>query len=211
MRRAGESLEAISSALKIAKGTASVWLRDLRLSETAKRRLSGNSERGRRKGRQRIATDRAVRQADLAAEATKAVDSVVGNRDRRFWQLCAALLFWCEGSKRPLSTLRFANSDPALISAFLTALRLGFGLDESRFRALVHLHEYHDEAKTMAFWSKLTSIPLAQFHQPYHKPHSGKRQRDGYMGCLSLRYNDANLARKLSALYYAFAQKTIGA
>ncbi len=33
-------------------------------------------------------------------------------------------------------------------------------LDETKFRALLHLHDYHDEKKSKTFWSRISGIPL---------------------------------------------------
>ena len=121
--------------------------------------------------------------------------------------MVAALLFWCEGGKRRLSTLTFINSDPSMIKTFLRALRKGFSLDERKFSITLHLHEYHSMVKQTEFWSVTTGIPGARFTQPYMKPHTGKRKREGYQGCISLNYHDARLARTLSALYHSFAER----
>lgn len=41
----------------------------------------------------------------------------------------------------------------------------------------------------------------------YCKSNSGPRKRQGYQGCISIRYNDSNVAKKLSSIYDAFAQQ----
>jgi len=91
----------------------------------------------------------------------------------------------------------------------LKSLRLGFALDESRFRGLIHLHSYHDPKKQLAFWSDVTGIPKSQFQKPYLKPNTGVRKRKNYQGCLSLRYGEAKIARKLDAIYHMLALKLI--
>jgi len=87
-----------------------------------------------------------------------------------------------------------------VVCAFVALLRTTFVLDESRFRVCLHLHDYHDPAEEMRFWSELTSIPAQQFLKPYHKPHTQKRIRAGYRGCAQIRYYDVSVARKLLAL-----------
>jgi hypothetical protein len=99
------------------------------------------------------------------------------------------------------------NSDPALIASFLYAFRNSFKLDETRFSARIHLHEYHNEKRQIRFWSKVTGIPLCQFRKSYQKPHTKLRKREGYPGCISVRYGDAALARTLDAVYHAFGEK----
>lgn len=130
--------------------------------------------------------------------------------EKKQWQIIAALIFWCEGSKRQLSSVKFINSDPKMIKLFLTALRNGFGINEHKLKALLHLHEYHNEEELKIFWSGVTGINKDRFHRSYIKPHSGKRKREGYKGCIALYYGEANLARKLDALYHGLS-KHLGA
>ena len=89
------------------------------------------------------------------------------------------------------------------------AIRRGFALQEKKFRAIVHLHGYHDDQQQKIFWSKIAGIPLSQFSKSYQKQNTGKRKRENYQGCLSIRYNDATLARMLDALYHAIGNTVL--
>ncbi|HCC83232.1 TPA: hypothetical protein DEP96_00085 [Candidatus Uhrbacteria bacterium] len=132
-------------------------------------------------------------------------------KTKNFWRLVAALLYWCEGGKQSLSSgINFSNSDPELMKTFLSALRKGFTLDESKFRVLMHLHEYHDETKQQTFWSRVTNIPVAQFQKTYKKPHTGKRKHLNYEGCASLRYYNAGIVKNLIIIYSQFAKHSEG-
>lgn len=208
LRREGVSIPAMAKRLGIAKSTASLWARRIQLSEDVQSKLVDSRNRGRAKGREVLRLRREAQARDLKADAERMVLPFVMRTDSDHWKFVAAMLFWCEGVKRDLSSLVFVNSDPTMVAAFLRALRLAFPLDERKFHPLLHLHEYHDDAKQQKFWSKVTGIPTAQFHNTYLKPHTGKRERKGYQGCVSLRYYDARLARTLSAIYYAFAERT---
>ena len=211
LRRQGVSIPAIARRLHISKSTAFLWVGHLRLTKQQADRLVANSVDGREKGREAMCLIREGKQHNREQQAQVLVSKMLHpNPSKEFWQLLAAMLFWCEGGKRGLTSLRFANSDPRLIRVFLHALRKGFDIQEKKFRAVIHLHGYHDEVQQKAFWSKVTGIPLEQFSKAYRKPNTGRRKRDGYPGCLSVRYNDANLARTLDALYHAFGN-TLGA
>ncbi len=120
-------------------------------------------------------------------------------------KLLCATIFWCEGGKDVSGGIYFTNSDPSLIATFLYLLRDSFAIDEVRFRALIHLHSYHDPTERLAFWSEVTNIPVSQFYHPYQKLHSGKNRRAGYPGCISVRYLDTNTARLLKTIYEEFA------
>lgn len=206
LRTRGLSILTISRQENIAKSTVSLWVRDVALAEPILRLLETNSIIGRTKGLRVLNAKRQLKKTEDENWARKSLErlNLKGNPD--FWKLCAALLFWCEGTKRPLSVLCFTNSDPELIKSFLMSMRSGFPLEERKFSVVMHLHEYHDEYKQKVFWSKITGIPTSQFKKTYLKPNTGLRKRAGYQGCLSIRYGDAKIARKLYALYHAFSQ-----
>jgi hypothetical protein len=92
-----------------------------------------------------------------------------------------------------------------MVSVFVNLLRKSFDIDESKLRIMMQLHEYHNESETKQFWSVLTGIPKNQFSKTYLKPHTKKRIRLGYMGCIRVRYYDAKIALELRSLYNSFA------
>ena len=205
LRRSGLSIDRIAERLGIAKTTAYLWTKSVKISDRAKKRLARNSVRGRADGLRKMALGREQLQTARKDDAERLVKKILSRADKDYWQMLAAIFFWCEGGKRHLTSLQFANSDPQLISTFLTFLRLGFVLYEPKFRALVHLHGYHNEQQQIIYWSKITKIPINQFLKSYRKPNTAIRVRDGYPGCVSVRYNDAAVARKLDAIYHVLA------
>ncbi|MBI4138923.1 hypothetical protein HY479_02120 [Candidatus Uhrbacteria bacterium] len=211
LRRGGMSIPRIAKMLGMAKSTISLWVSAVPLPPEIRQQLGNNSMTGREKGRRLMEIERKRKQIEREVEARRIVKKQLIRSDILYWKHVASLLFWCEGGKRGLSSVVFANSDPELICAFLFALRKGFELQEEKFRGVMHLHEYHDEKAQRIFWSCVSNIPASQFTKSYRKPHTKKRTRENYQGCLSVRYHDANLARMLDALYHAFAQKITGA
>lgn len=109
-------------------------------------------------------------------------------------------MYWCEGGKNEKFGIHFTNSDPYLVKTFLYFLRRGYKLKENKLKVCIHLHEYHDVKKQLAFWSQTTKIPKGQFVKPYIKPHTGKVVRENYQGCISIRYYSTDLARKILML-----------
>jgi hypothetical protein len=114
-------------------------------------------------------------------------------------RLLCAMIYWCEGAKRDTS-IKFTNSDPALVSLFVGLLREIFELDESKFRVIVHIHEYHLDDEQKKFWSNVTKIPLTQFFRSYQKPHTGISKKENYQGCICVNYFDSNVSRHLLSL-----------
>jgi transposase-like protein len=206
MRKEGLSVPKIAQALQVSRNTVFRWVRNVPLSHEQILLLRQNSESGRVSGLAQIRAARFVIEQQRNVEAKSEIESLRSSFDNSsWWQLVAALLFWCEGSKQLSQGIHFANSDPALVKTFLSALRRGFRVDESKFHILVHLHEYHNEQLVQKFWSDISGIPLQQFYIPYLKSHSKKQKRAGYKGCASIRHADASLARALAARYRAFS------
>lgn len=96
-----------------------------------------------------------------------------------------------------------------MIFTFISLLRKSFTVDESKFRALVQLHEYHEENKIINFWSKITKIPVSQFTKSYLKPNTSKVIRKDYKGTLRIVYYNSQIAHELKAIYNAVTDKII--
>ena len=206
LRSEGFSLNEIAAQLKVSKASVSVWVRDVVLSKRAQERIEMKRHQARAKAAKTNRGRTETHLQDAAATADIAVSSLT--LDAKLMQVMCALLYWCEGEKtKNDKTLTFANSDPRLVATFLRLLRKGFELDEKKFRVCLHLHDYHKEKVQKQFWSRVTQIPTNQFLKTYNKPHTGKRQRDGYAGCASIRYYDTRIARQIQALARAVLQK----
>ncbi len=205
LRESGFSLSEISESLNVAKSSVSLWVRNVPLSENAQLRIQEKRTLSRQKSAQtNIAlTDLKMDQAHEYAKTVLA--GVELNPDNA--RLLCSLLYWCEGVKiRRTNTFGFTNSDPNLMREFMKLFREGFDIDEKKLRPALHLHEYHDAEAQLQFWSNTTNIPLSQCHRPYIKPHTGKRIREGYQGCVTVRYFDVELARRLEAIAIVFLQ-----
>lgn len=207
LRLLGRSLNEIATHLGISKSSASVWLHDVTLSSRAQSIISQKRRAGRLKSAETHRAQTQVRLEESASLATAMVAKVHLNESLS--RVICALMYWCEGEKTHNdSTLTFANSDPRLVATFLRLLRESFALDERKFRVCLHLHDYHVEKRQKLFWSRVTGIPKTQFLKTYHKQHTGKRTREGYAGCASIRYYDTRIARQLQAIARAFLEKT---
>lgn len=207
LRLLGHSLNEIAERLHISKSSASIWLRDVPLEASARKTLAKKSRAAREKSAEtrRAQTTARLQESALLAEKTLAAVDL----DQKLSQLLCALIYWCEGEKtRNDRTLAFTNSDPSLVRTFLHLFRKGFSVEEHKFRVCLHLHDYHNERKQIRFWSHTTGIPANQFLKTYKKSHTGKRAREGYAGCASIRYYDTRIARQLQAVARAFLKQT---
>lgn len=208
LRKRGFSMREISEKLGVSKSTASLWVRDIPLSKRAKDILSKKYTEGHKASQK---THREKTNAKLAAAHIHAVRTVkYASTDKYTQRVVCAMLYWCEGKKsRNDSEFLFTNSDPDLVAAFLRLFRENFSVDEKKFRVCVHLHEYHNTQRQLQFWSKVTTIPLSNFIKPYRKAHTGKRTREGYQGCASVRYHDANMAREIQAIARSYMGSSV--
>ncbi len=202
LRSKGYSVKEIADKLHIAKSTSSLWVRYIELNRKAKRRLKKKKLLKYYKGslswqRKRIKEEN--RYNSLAREIINHT-----KKDSHHLKLYCALLYWCEGGKNYKESVRFVNSDPILINTFLNLLRKSFQIDEKRLHILMHLHKYHNENKQKTFWSNLTKIPKKQFNKTFWKPHTKKRIKENYPGCVALYYHDCKIARQLQAIYKNF-------
>lgn len=205
MRKLGFSMGEISRELNVSKSTVSLWVSDVSLSEIAQKRLDLKISHGQKEviKMKKIKTQLKDEEArTFASKEIKNIDFKIENQ-----RLLCAMIYWCEGSKSKSDSVRFTNSDPNLLKTFLQLFRKSFNLDESKFRVCVHLHKYHNVDKQLNFWSKTLRIQLRQFVKPYLKKSSGLYKKDGYQGCVSLRYYDVSIARKLTALAQVFMSK----
>lgn len=209
LRQAGHSLKEISSKLHISKSTASLWLKNIEINAEARIKINSAYQKGTLLGLAAIQKRWKIVQTRKQEKAKKVADIVLNSIhvDSHLAKLLCALLFWCEGGKQEEQILVFINSDPMLVATFLALLRKGFTINEKKFKVMLHLHEYHKESKQKQFWAKVTGIPISQFYKSYLKPHTQKRIREGYQGCVSIRYTDnAQTITTLKTIYKNFPE-----
>ena len=128
----------------------------------------------------------------------------VGSKNAK---LLASLLYWCEGSKCPsINFVASSNSDERLTLTFVSLLRKGFKLDESKFRLHLQLHSTHNVKIMTKYWSNLLDIPQDRFHKPtITHPKNNLKKRSNYNGTCTVKYFDVKLLLGLTGLYEIFA------
>lgn len=101
-------------------------------------------------------------------------------------------------------SVRFANSDPRMVTFFCAWLRHFLEVDETRLRLVLYLHEGLDLEEATEFWSRLTGIPLGQFGKPYRAvPDPSIRRSKHPRGCLSVVYGCSRTHRTVMGLVHA--------
>lgn len=197
LRKKGWSFKEISRYLLLPVSTIYVWSHKLKLGKKAKHRIELRGVNGRQKGREnRLRNIKKLEEKKFEIIVNKLKSFTI---DTLMAKIICSLLYECEGSKRQ-SKLTFSNSDPALVRFYLSLLRRGFNIKETKLKALIHLHEYHDDTTQKLFWSRVTGIPVNQFHKSYLKPHTGKNKREGYPGCIHITYSDRWLRFEINTI-----------
>lgn len=208
LRRLGLSLGELSVRFKISKSTASLWTSKEKLSKSGTNRIIKRQNIARKKAFLTLENRRNVIRNEILKKSKISLSKIRFTTPLN--KLILSIFMWTEGEKGTFKRLGFVNSDPKMISTYLSLLRSSFTLNESKFRALVHIHEYHNEEDVIQFWSGLTKIPKSQFTKSYLKPHTGKRIRPNYMGSIRINYNDYKVAREIASLYNMLADKLRG-
>jgi hypothetical protein len=190
LRGQGMDYEEIAAALRVAKSSVSLWVRDLptptRLSYAECRKRSAEG------ARRYWAAERPIREARRAA-AREAAAAEIGELTDREMLIAGAIAYWCEGSKskphRPSARVIFTNSDPALIQFFLRFLTMA-GTPPENLAFQVYIHENADVRSAELFWLKITGARPEQFRRASLKRHNPKTVRknvgDDYRGCLRI-------------------------
>ncbi|MBT9169132.1 MAG: hypothetical protein DDT19_02484 [Syntrophomonadaceae bacterium] len=74
-------------------------------------------------------------------------------------------LYWGEGTKKNLRTIRLGNTDPHLIRAFLIFLRKIYDIDDSKLRFALQIFTDMDQKKEEKFWRDFLNIDASQFYK----------------------------------------------
>ena len=201
LRQQGKSYKEIRAELSIAKSTAHKWLRDVPISTDAIQRLLNAQRIGGAKGILSIHSKIAERNKIITENAKKQISAF--QIDKNFSTIICSMLYWAEGAKK--CGLKFMNSDPGMVSVFLKLLRIAFPIDENKLSATLHLHEYHDRDKQIAYWSNITGIKSEKI-KIYLKKNTGLNKRPGYPGCINIQYYDSRILTHLQILYTEFVK-----
>lgn len=168
LRKRGISIRTIAKNLKISSSTASLWCRDIELSEDQRAKLEG---RGARTDLLRVYAqerheDKIQRHNKILNEAIKDIERL--NRKELF--LFGVALYWAEGFKSiKEQQVGFCNSDPLMIKLILKWFQeiLHISKEEFVLRAEFNIKHKDRLEEIENYWSELTGIPRSQFNKPY--------------------------------------------
>ncbi|MGK2887856.1 MAG: hypothetical protein ACSLE8_24285 [Rhodococcus sp. (in: high G+C Gram-positive bacteria)] len=189
LRAQSWTLQEIADELRVAKGSVSVWVRDVDF--TPKPRNRGHSAH-----QPHPLHVKKLAEIERCRAEAEAEYGELSKRDRDIFALG---LYAGEGAKTG-NHVSMANTNPAYLAVFVAWLREEFTVDESRLRARLYLHEGLDIVGATRFWSDALSIPASQFHRPYRALADESRRRSKHrFGCATVVYSSVSTHRRVMA------------
>lgn len=175
LRKQGKSINQIVREASLTKSSVSLWVRDIVLTKTQKKKLS---ERGRsvesveKRRINRLFNEERKRQVII--DKAKDDFSTISLNELK---LIGIMLYWGEGGKTGNWSVRLANSDPAIIKVMMRFFREVCRVPEHKFHAHIHTFENADVNKTEKYWSQISGISRKQFYKTYTKPSIASLQK----------------------------------
>lgn len=165
LRAQGLSLREISERIKCSKSSVSGWVRDIPLTTEQILRLKSKQDRGRANAANHPNSPKQVWakiRNDTIASAVKEIPAVPSSLALK---VVGTALYWGEGYKAAVNMVGFSNSDPKMVVLMMKFFKEICEVSESKFRGAVHIHPHLDIIKAEKFWSRVSGIPLTQFHK----------------------------------------------
>lgn len=209
LRKQGWSIKSISSHLGVSKSSASIWCRDLELTQEQRDALLKDAFEAGLKGRV-LGAEKNRRKKQESIENYMRIGKLeFKNLDKRALSVAGLALYWAEGSKTT-NRLSFSNSDPSMILFVIMWFREVFGIKNEDLMPRIYINEVHRGRITtvLNFWSSLVNLPPEQFGKPTFirtKLEKVYENHDQYFGTLTLRVRRSsdlkyNIMGKIGAL-----------
>ncbi len=209
LRKEGLSISDIYKKLGVAKGTVSVWVRDVSLSSTQLQELGARSHaRGAIEKRRSSRLYNENQKRQLIIDHAKSDISNISERDLF---LIGLMLYWGEGGKKQRGSVRLSNSDPNMIRVMMKFFRTICKVPEDKFRIHLHIHMHLDYKKAEKYWSQVTNIPLNQFYKTYNAPNNGSQNKKDNLpnGTIQIYVCDTTLFLKIQGWTLGIIEKLL--
>lgn len=165
LRKSGYSLGAISNKINCSKSTVSRWVKDISLTISQVKQLKNNQDLGRAKAANHPNSPKSKWFKIRNDLIQNAAEEIPRKCSLEILKIIGTSLYWAEGTKSNLNIVNFSNSDPSMIYLMMIFFRKVCKVPEEKFRGAVHIHPHLNRRKAVKFWSKVSGIPLKQFHK----------------------------------------------
>jgi len=101
-------------------------------------------------------------------------------------------IYWGEGTKSNNHAIRLGNTDPQLLSKFISFLVTFFGIDKSDLRFGLQIFSDIQPRVALDFWSKILKVDKAQFQRPIitRSGSIGTYRKKSQYGVVTVHYNN---------------------
>lgn len=166
MRKRGETVTGIAKALNVSKGTVSMWVRDIVLTDAqveairVKRSQYAAQNKGSQANKRKFLTVRQQYQQEGREVA----------RLGRPLHLAGCMLYWAEGAKSR-NSFYFVNSDPHMLRLMMRFLREEMGIQDDEIRLKIHCHFADRETQQTIeqYWIDLLQLPACAVVKTQYK------------------------------------------
>lgn len=166
LRREGSSIGKIAKEISVSKSTASLWCRDIALTNEQIKNLLNNKKEGVKKGQIIAALNRKKKRLEIIKNYEKEGTKRFRYLSKKEIFVAGLVLYLAEGSKKE-KFVKFINSDPEVLEFMLSWFKNIFNITDDRFKFTVFINELHKEREEMVkkFWSQRLKIPLHNFRK----------------------------------------------
>lgn len=179
LRAQGLSLREIAERIECAKSSISEWVRDIQLTSTQIERLELKQDRARAKAANHPNSPKQKWARIRSNIFDSAAQEISSKYSLYTLKLIGVALYWAEGYKAGINMVNFSNSDPKMIALMMHFFRRVCKVPEKKFRGGVHIHPHLDKNKAIKFWSRVSNIPITQFHKTqFGISRASKHKRD---------------------------------
>lgn len=190
---------------KIPKGTLSYWCRDIDLPKSYHQKIRRlNLEHLRRARVQAVVAVRSKRIQYLNQLDVSNKPVVEKINDFGTAKIALAMLCLGEASKYSGGAKAFTlgNSDPKVITIFLTLLKICFDFKADKIRCTVQCRADQNTRELEKYWQKITQIPQKYFYKTRIDPRTlGKPTKNvNYKGVCRIDYLDTKVQLELESL-----------
>jgi len=201
LRKKGKSYNEIAKILGTPKSTLSLWLKDIKMSAKIEKRFWSKVRKRWAEHIVSFSKQRAVEAKERANNIQLSAAKEIGKLTKRELFLIGIALYWAEGNKRNKWSIRFVNSDPAMIKLMMRFFREICRIDEEKFNARIHLHPNIKENKAINLWSKITGISKKRFAPSQTQiSKSSQRKRNPHQlpyGTLHIEIHNVNMTNRV--------------
>lgn len=170
LRLKGYSLKEICKKTGFAKGSVSVWVRNVKLTSAQVEKLYKKGSRREIVERRRFTrlSNEFAKRSIIIRQAEKDVKKI--SKSNLF--LIGVALYWAEGRKTAKGIVGFSNGDSRTIKLMMKFFNEICNVPCDKFRGYIHIHPHLDVIRAEKYWSEVSGIPLSQFYKTYRKPNT---------------------------------------